>query len=389
VAKTFVGLVVFLLASIAMASGERYVNVPYEGPESVKKIVDQGFEVGGINLKNKRITLIVADGEMAKTRELRVLSSRPVGRPDSEYKNPAEVEMALLNWENQYPHLLTVEKIGNSGEGRPIYAAHLTAKFVASENPKPAILFDAMHHAREVMTVEVGLDIIEYLTTRYATDPKVQEWLNHYSIWVVPMVNPDGNNKVWNGNSMWRKNTSGGSGVDVNRNYPYAWNSCNGSSGNPSSLTYRGPSAGSELEGKALTQLTARIQPKFNISYHSFSELVIYPFGCSPKKIPSPDREIYEKYGKALAATLVSDSGSGSYNPGTSYELLYNVDGGSIDWMYASEKVMSFVIEMNSDAQGFQPSYAKWRNKTVERQRAGWQYLLEQMKGPGIKPVTR
>ena len=128
-----------------------------------------------------------------------------------------------------------------------------------------------------------------------------------------------------------------------------------------------------------------RIQPKFNLSYHSYSELVIYPFGCSPEKVPSPDADIYLQTGKELAKKLVKDSGQGSYKAGTSYELLYNVDGGSIDWMYGKEKVMAFVVELNGSYQGFQPSYSKWRDSTVARQRAGWMYLLEQMDKPGIK----
>lgn len=364
---------------------QRYITVPYEGREGLKKLVEQGFEVGGVNLEKKQATLIVKDTDMVRTRSLRVLSSRPIGRPDSAYQTPAKVEAALLKAENDYPHLVTVEKFGNTVQGLPMYVARITAKMVFNPEGKKSILFDCMHHAREVMTSEVGLDIVDYLTKNYATDPKVQNWVNNYDIWVVPMVNPDGNNQVWKSDAMWRKNMQGGYGVDVNRNYPAAWNTCNGSSGNKSSETYRGPSAGSEPETQALMALATRVRPKFNISYHSFSEIVIFPYGCSPKKIPSPDRAIYEGYARDLAKRLVRDSGTGSYTAGTSYELLYNVDGGSIDWMYDHEKIMSFVVEMNGDSLGFQPSYSQWRKKTVERQRAGWQYLLDQMEGPGIR----
>ena len=54
---------------------------------------------------------------------------------------------------------------------------------------------------------------------------------------------------------MWRKNRRGGYGVDLNRNYSFNWNSCGGSSGNKRSDTYRGPSAASEPETKALMKL--------------------------------------------------------------------------------------------------------------------------------------
>ena len=172
--------------------------------------------------------------------------------------------------------------------------------------------------------------------------------------------------------------------MDVNRNYPYDFNSCGGSSGNQHSDTYRGASPGSEPETQALMQLASDIKPKFNISYHSFSEIVIYPFGCQPKQIPSGDRQIYHGVGNELARRLIRDSGNGSYQAGTSYELLYNVDGGSVDWMYGEEKIMSFVVEINSSSQGFQPSYQQWRDRTLKIQRKGWEYILEAMDGPDL-----
>ncbi len=382
----FQWLCLLLGFSLPAFAAEYYIRVPFKNYEDIKRLVDQGFDVGGINLQKKRVTLVVKEEDLPKTRGMKILEKRAIGRPDSQYKKPVDVEKMLFDTETAFPHLAKVESIGKTGEGRDIWAIHLTSYFFVSEKPKLSVLFDAMHHAREVMTPEVALDIVDYLTKNYGADPKVTKWMNQYDIWVVPMLNPDGNNKVWNSSSMWRKNNRGGYGVDPNRNYTYEWNSCNGSSGSQSSETYRGPSAGSEPESQALMNLATRIKPMFNISYHSYSEIVIYPYGCSPKHIPAPDQAIYEGVGKELAAKLVRDSGSGSYDPGTAYELLYDVDGGSIDWMYASEKVMSFVIEMNGDAEGFQPSYAAWRDKTVQRQRLGWQYILDRMEGPGIKP---
>jgi len=383
--KALLACVLVCLTLPALA-GEHYVKVPYKNIDDLKKLTEQGFDIGGINREKKRVTLVVKDEQMAKTRGLRILSKQAVGRPDKLYKKPADIEKMLFDAEAAFPHLVKVESIGKSVENRDIWAVHITNFFFQSDTPKRSVIFDSMHHAREVMTPEVALDIVDYLTKNYTTDSKVAKWVNNYDIWVVPMVNPDGNNKVWNSSSMWRKNTRGGYGVDINRNYTHEWNSCNGSSGSQSSDTYRGPSAGSEPETQALMSLAARVRPMFNISYHSFSEIVIYPYGCSPKHLPEPDRAIYEGVGKELAKKLVRDSGNGSYDAGTSYELLYDVDGGSVDFMYASEKIMSFVVEVNSDNQGFQPSYTTWRDKTVEKQRAGWQYILDRMEGPGIKP---
>ncbi len=362
-----------------------YVDVNFKDIAELHRLADDNNDVAGIDYENKVITLVVRGSGLRNTHGMNVAGVRNVRTPDAEYKKPTDVEKMLKDIERDYPGLAQVRSIGKSIEGRDIWAIHLTNREVSSGSEKPTVMFDAMHHAREVMTPEVALDIATYLTSNFAADAKVQKWLNDYSVWVIPMVNPDGNNKVWSEDSMWRKNARDGHGVDINRNYEATWNECGGSSGSKNSQTYRGASAGSEPETQAMEQFTREIKPKFNISYHSFSEIVIYPMGCSPKLVEEQDRKIYEGTGKALAGKLKRDSGSGSYKAGTSYDLLYNVDGGSIDWMYTQEKVMSYVIEVNSTSQGFQPSFSKWRDKTVTGQRAGWMYILDQMSEPGIR----
>lgn len=369
---------------IATPPAEFYVEVPYRDRAELRELRDRGFDIAGINLETHTVTVVLPEEEAYRAASLNSIRIRESTRPDSEFKQPEDIERILRDVENHYPHLAAVEVIGRSGEDRPIHAIMLTSRFVIPEKPKKAIVIDAMHHAREVMTPEIALDVVDYLTKGYEKDAEVRKWLDNHVVWVVPMVNPDGNHRVWNGKNMWRKNALGGYGVDINRNYPFEWNSCNGSSGSKSSETYRGPSAGSEPETKALMGLVSRVKPKFNISYHSFAEIVIYPYGCNPKKISSAHKQQYEGIGKELAKKLTRDSGSGTYQAGTSYELLYDVDGGSVDWMYAQEKVMAFTIEVNSSAQGFQPSYAGWRESTVKRNRAGWQFLLNQLDGPDL-----
>jgi hypothetical protein len=88
-----------------------------------------------------------------------------------------------------------------------------------------------------------------------------------------------------------------------------------------------------------------------------------------------------------MAGKIVRDSGSGTYDPGTAWELLYDVDGGDIDWMYNAHNVIPFVIEVNSDSQGFQPDWS-WRQKTVERLRPAWSYLLDKLSGSGVRGMV-
>jgi hypothetical protein len=106
---------------------------------------------------------------------------------------------------------------------------------------------------------------------------------------------------------------------------------------------------------------------------------VIYPFGCRPRKTPTT--EAVEAIGVEIAKKL-------DYKPGTAWELLYNADGGDIDWMYTTHQVIPFVIEVNSTSQGFHPSFKNWRDKTVLRNRLGWMHLFTRLNGPSLQGLV-
>ncbi len=382
---TLLGILSIAFLSGASPAPEKsyYVEVQLNGLRDIQLAQQHGLDVGGVDWNRRVLSLVVKESRMRTfPRGFRVLGQRDTLSPDPQYKTYDRVVTHMKEVERRYPQIAKVYVIGKSIEGKEILAMHLTDQARRSMD-KPSILFDSMHHAREVMTPEVTTDIINYLTQSVGRDARVRKWLTNYNIWVVPMVNPDGNDKVWHTDAMWRKNTRDGHGVDINRNYPYDWNVCGGSSGSKGSDVYRGATPGSEPETQAILALAQKIKPKFAISYHSYSELVIYPFGCNPKKVPADDAAVYLKYGKELAGKLVSDNDKGTYRFGTSYDLLYNVDGGSIDYLYTQTKTMAFVIEVNSAGLGFQPPF-KWRDPTVVKQRPGWQFLLDSMDSPGL-----
>jgi hypothetical protein len=353
----------------------------------LRHLISEGYDIAGVDVEHHTVDVVIGKGVMAELRALElgsIVNTKnidPQVAPDSGYTTYTELTAILNDYRSRFPGIVSVQSIGKSHEGRDIWAVKISDNVEVEEN-EPVVFFNAMHHAREVMTTEIALDIIDQLTNSYASNSRTQNWVNSNAIWVVPMVNPDGNNKVWTANNMWRKNTREGYGVDINRNYPYAWGTCNGSSGSSYSDTYRGPSAGSEPETQAMMSLVGRIKPVLSISYHSYSELVIYPYGCDGEH--TPDRETIEGVGRQLASRLPKDGSSGSYDPGTSWELLYAVDGGDIDWYYNEHHVLPYVIEVNSTSQGFQPPFS-WRQKTVEKNRAGWSFMIDRLSQSGVR----
>lgn len=360
------------------------INAKLNYANTLKTLHKGGFDVLGVDIKKELVDVSLTEDEYHEFKKLgfKVIENRSnllSGPIDDRYLNSSEVEAFMDEYAKKFPAISKKFKIGETLEGRSIFAMKISDNVETDEVGEPSILFNGMHHSREIMTVEVTTDIIQYLLNNYGKDNKVTKWVDQNEIYVLPIVNIDGNVKVWEGNNMWRKNVRGGYGVDINRNYPMNWNACRGSSGWKSSQTYRGSEAASEPETNVLMNFVSQIKPVFNISYHAYSELVIYPYGCRGQR--ASNRDVVEGIGKELGRTLL-------YTPGTSWETLYSVDGSDIDWMHHAEQVIPYVIEVSPRSDGFQPGYEK-RDATVEHNRKGWQLLLERLDGPMVRGINK
>jgi len=259
----------------------------------------------------------------------------------------------------QYPEVVSPKwTLGWSHQGRNIWCVRVSDNPAVDEPDEPEVLFDALHHAREVMSSEMVLMLAAYLAEQYrAGDPQIVQLVEENEVYLVPFVNPDG--FVYNeqnspdGGGMWRKNRrnngDGTYGVDCNRNYPYEWGCAGGSSGYPGDETYRGPSAGSEPETQAIMQLVDAHDFVIRQSFHTYADLTLYPWGYT--SADTPDHATFVE----LAAAMVQFNG---YTPGQPPEVLYEVCGGSFDWDYGQQdahtKVFGFTTEIGNT--GFWPS---------------------------------
>ncbi|MBD3222093.1 hypothetical protein GF314_12710 [bacterium] len=260
----------------------------------------------------------------------------------------------------EYPDLISEKwSIGQSHEFRNIWAVRLSDNAGTDEAGEPEILLDTMHHAREIMSGEFGILFADYLCANYGSDPVVTWLMDNRELYLVSIVNPDG--VVYNeqtnpaGGGMWRKNrryNGGGSyGVDPNRNYPFEWYG-GGSSSDPSSETYRGPSPGSEPEVQALMNFINGREFVTHQSLHTYSNLTLYPWGYT--SADTPDHDIFVH----MADIMTQYNG---YAPGQTPDLLYPVNGVTTDWTYADglghERIFSFTNEIGTT--GFWPSFSE------------------------------
>jgi carboxypeptidase T len=262
------------------------------------------------------------------------------------YHSAETLEQDLRQLAESHPEIAELREIGRSVENRPIWALRIGDR----KGSQDKLLFMGCHHAREWIAVEVPFRLARELVEQ-AADPKIAGWLSTGEIWVTPMVNPDGHEHCRTRERLWRKNRrrnpDGSIGVDPNRNYGYMWGTLNvpTSSQVPSDETYVGPRAFSEPETRAVRDLVAREMFRGVVTYHSYSQLILYPWGYTDKPvIDSQDRE-----GMIGLANQMRDLMKGVH--GVVYtaqqsSALYPTAGDTTDWTYGEYGIPSFTIEL-------------------------------------------
>jgi hypothetical protein len=311
---------------------------------------------------------------------------------DSAYHDYAEMVAELNQAAFDHPAIFSLFSMGLSHEGRTVWAGKISDN-VGVDEAEPEVLFTHHQHAREHLTVEMALYTLKMLTDEYGTDPQITSLVDGREIWIVFDMNPDGGEyDIATGSyASWRKNRQPNAGTsaigtDLNRNWGYSWGCCGGSSGTPSSSTYRGSAAFSAPETAVVRDFVdSRViggtqQITASIDFHSYGELVLWPFGYTftdvPPDMSQDDHDVYVAMGQAMAAT-------NGYTPEQASEL-YITDGTIDDWTYGIHRILTFTFEMypvTSGQGGFYPADEVIPVQTV-RNRAAILYLLEKAACP-------
>lgn len=108
------------------------------------------------------------------------------------YYRHDEIAALLAAWADAHPELVTVEEIGRSHEGRPLFVATLTLLATGPAREKSAYWIDANIHAEELAGSTAALHTIASLLDGYGRDPLATEVLEKHAVYVCPRVSPDG-----------------------------------------------------------------------------------------------------------------------------------------------------------------------------------------------------
>lgn len=230
----------------------------------------------------------------------------------------------------RYP-FLEVTNSGTSVLGRTLY----TLRLGRGENQ---VFYNASHHALEWITSPVLMKFAEDYLSAYAfgrqiggIDPAAL-W-QRSSIYLMPMVNPDGVDLVlsglsrsnpfytdlirWNNGSAdfsggWQANNRG---VDLNHNYDAAWQQSKeaeaalGITG-PGPTRYSGPYPVSEPETRAVVRFTQNHNFRLVLAYHSQGRVIYWNF---MNMAPPEARAIGESLSRISGYALEEAAGVASY----------------------------------------------------------------------------
>ncbi|HEY3296071.1 MAG TPA: M14 family zinc carboxypeptidase [bacterium] len=292
------------------------------------------------------------------------------------YHTFAEIQSAMDSIHNEHPTIAgTKFSIGSTYEGRSQWVMKISSS-PNSDNGMPEVFFNSMIHAREPEGMEALLYFARWLTNGYGSDPMATYLVNNRQIYFLPCVNPDGYeyNRSTNpsGGGMWRKNRKpngdGTYGVDCNRNFDLAWGiDNNGSSPNTSDETYRGPSAFSELETQHLRDFINAHHFVTEQDCHTYQDDILIVWGTSYYPPPSgnglcADDATYRMILDSMNYFIHQNSGI-YYATGAPWQILYNTNGGSCDWEYASglghSKIFALTTEIGNSSDGFWPPQSR------------------------------
>ncbi len=272
------------------------------------------------------------------------------------YHTYAEMVADIKAVADANPSIASRFSIGKSHQGRELWAMKISDN-VGTDESEPEVMYDGGHHADEHMSVEMTLKIMHWLVDGYGSDPRITSIVDTREVWIVFNVNPDGAEyDIANGRfHYWRKNrqpTPGSSyiGTDLNRNYGYRWGGGGRTSSNPQAITYRGPTAFSAPETRAMRDFLAsrvvngRQQIRLSITFHEAGRLVMWPYGYTYSDIPGDmtksDHDALVHIGKQMAA-------SNGYRPQQASDL-YITSGTSRDFAYGVYKIYAYTFELSN-----------------------------------------
>jgi len=247
-----------------------------------------------------------------------------------------------------YPNLISYQSLGKTKYGRDLWAVKLG-------RGESVLFLNGSHHAREWMTTSLLMKMIETYALAYTANTTISSYevrslLDSVTIWIVPMVNPDGVTLAQQGtaglpahlaNTLRRYNGNSGNfarwkatmeGIDLNRHYPAGWSTIRNSGATPWYQNYKGKQPAQAPEVQMMMAFTKQIDPEMTISYHSSGEIIFWHYRTPSQNVARD---------KSIATVLANLTGYSLVKPEKNPS-----GGGYKDWFVQTFGRPGFTIEI-------------------------------------------
>ena len=247
-----------------------------------------------------------------------------------------------------HTNICVFDTIGTTAGGRIMVAMKISDNPTQMEG-EPRICFDCSIHGNENNGCEIADYVMKTLVNGYGVDPSITYLVNSLEIWIVPMSNPDG---------LVSRSRYNDNGIDLNRDYGYAFDE--GAGGG--SLPFQ------ETETQAFYNLAENNPMAAWSQYHTGATDAMQPWGYTTRATQDSIIQAGEmnRYGQITG-----------YAAGQISRILYSVYGGSTDWYYGARGALGYAIEV-CDGQPSAPSeidsinHANWTAMKEEMRRVLW-----------------
>jgi len=250
----------------------------------------------------------------------------------------------------RYP-FISVGSAGRSVLGKELY-------YVKLGTGPNQVFYNGSHHALEWITTPLLMKFIENFTKAYTEKRNIKGYdisdiWSRSSIYIIPMVNPDGvdlvlngltrNNPFYNNLIKWNNGSTDFSrnwesnvrGVDLNHNYNASWELSKEAEAiygvfGPGPTRYSGPYPESEPETKAVVNFTRNHNFRLVLAYHSQGEVIYWQYSSLT---PPESRIIGNLFSQVSGYILAETTGITSYS-------------GYKDWFIQEYRRPGFTIEV-------------------------------------------
>ena len=275
------------------------------------------------------------------------------------WDEPGGIRDELYRVARRNPGIVKLRVIGHTTQGRELIALKVTRRARRTrDGSRPAVLYSSNQHAREWISLEVNRRLLHHFVRGWRRgDREISRLLGSTELWFVVSANPDGYQYSHDEERLWRKtlrdNDGDGQisvedGVDPNRNFDEHWGyDDEGSSPDPADETYRGPSAASEPETRAMQRLINSGSAEVPVQPALLRGVAALSTGLAGR---NPGRRLSALRGARVAQTPTRRFRAST--PGQSADTLYVTNGETTDYADTNAGTIAYTPELGEGVPG-------------------------------------